>query len=47
MTIIWAIRKDGREKAVSLSVCAHLAHLWIYLSIEESPGEQDVLKTHD
>ena len=47
MTIIWAIRKDGMEKAMSLSGCAHRAYLLIYFSIEESPREQNVLKIHD
>lgn len=44
MTIIWVIRKYGMEKAMFLSGCAHLAHLLIYFSIEESLGEQNVLK---
>lgn len=35
------------EKAMPLSGCVHLAHLLIYFHIEESPGEQNVLKTHD
>lgn len=38
------MRKDGMEKAKSLSGCVHLAHLLIYFSIEENPGEQNVLK---
>lgn len=44
MTIIWAIREDGMEKAMFLSGCTHLAHLLIYFSVEESLGEQNVLK---
>lgn len=47
MTIIWTLRKDGMEKAMSLSGFAHLAHLLIYFSMEESPGEKNVLKIHD
>lgn len=43
MTITWVKRKDGREKKLCLSVVVH-THLGIYLSIEESPGEQNALK---
>lgn len=42
MTIIWAIRKDGKEKAMSLSGCVHLGNLLIYFCIEESPRDLNV-----